>query len=502
MTRIPRKQSNHLAGITAGTLMLSAFLSQPVAADPTDLFGSTELARSIAPKSGAASKGKVLIASSDVSSPEAGVQLIMRILELGGGPKIAEKLKRQAAMTPQIVADNQFASNSGSNFMNQAQFMPQAQSPVDPAIAIRPPATNERTKSKVASKALIPPPPMLALKQQGGGSYRGALDMISAHEEIYDSRAAAKGLQVHNNAKARVAAARFTYGQNGYAPVGGVAGEPTSASASHSGRGLAQLGRQANKLYGLTQALANAEQQVRKTEEAREDNVGDSQAVDKKVITITGPVRGSTVLSKLGQVTEYGGADLYSRTRSADDAVVAKDVEVAKPANTPASYPTTKEYPQQPVRRPGPVQIAYMPPSTVTGITGLRLGASEFQVSSFLNGKGPVAKKSVKGWKVWSLSDPESKKTTLQIYARNGVVEAVRIFDEDFVPEGLGINLSDDLKKVKEKFGEAIMLNEPSASGSKEYVYPVSQVSFQIARSSAKGCPAKTVKSMLLFQFL
>jgi hypothetical protein len=79
----------------------------------------------------------------------------------------------------------------------------------------------------------------------------------------------------------------------------------------------------------------------------------------------------------------------------------------------------------------------------------------------------------------------------------------MRIFDASLMPSDLGVALGDKLTAVKSKFGEpAFLISEPnvareSATAGLNYVYPISQVSFEIARPSKKG--SLQVVSMLLF---
>jgi hypothetical protein len=152
------------------------------------------------------------------------------------------------------------------------------------------------------------------------------------------------------------------------------------------------------------------------------------------------------------------------------------------------------------------MHVAYLPPQLVSGIPGLRLGVPEAQVESYLRSKGIITKQKYNGWNVWSLQN-NSRKTLLQIYLRNGIVEAFRVFDQAYVPEGLGVALNDKLETMKKKFGEPqFTLAEPTNTaggtipGKKNYVYPVNQVSFQLARE-APSDPV-LVKSLLLFQFI
>ena len=145
-----------------------------------------------------------------------------------------------------------------------------------------------------------------------------------------------------------------------------------------------------------------------------------------------------------------------------------------------------------------PIEIALLPPSVVTGIPLVRLGTSENETNKVLAGKGSLNKTQVNDWSVWSLQKPGNDDVSLQIYTRNGQVEAMRIFDSSLISPDFGVKLGDDLGTVKHKFGEpAFKLSEPQSRGGQNYVYPISQVSFQLAYSSKTTAPK--VVSLLIF---
>ncbi len=153
-----------------------------------------------------------------------------------------------------------------------------------------------------------------------------------------------------------------------------------------------------------------------------------------------------------------------------------------------------------------PLQVAFLPPSTVHGINGLPLGASENETAAFFKNRGNLARTVISGWKVWTLFD-RNQTPLLQVYLRNGRTEAFRIFSQSYVPAGLGVSISDELPSMKGKFGEpAFILEEPGAKTqtrpivAKNYVYPVSQVSFQLVRTGPGSSPQ--VLSLLLFRYL
>jgi len=144
------------------------------------------------------------------------------------------------------------------------------------------------------------------------------------------------------------------------------------------------------------------------------------------------------------------------------------------------------------------IEIALLPPSVVTGIPLVRLGTSESETNRALAGKGQLNKTKINDWSVWSLQKPGNDEVSLQIYSRNGQVEAIRIFDSSLISHDFGVKLGDALGTVKQKFGEpAFILSEPQSRGGQNYVYPISQVSFQLAYTSKTTAPK--VVSLLIF---
>lgn len=144
------------------------------------------------------------------------------------------------------------------------------------------------------------------------------------------------------------------------------------------------------------------------------------------------------------------------------------------------------------------IEIALLPPSVVTGIPLVRLGTSEQETNKALSGKGAINKTKVNDWSVWSLQKPGADEVSLQIYTKNGQVQAIRIFDSSLISPDFGVKLGDDLGTVKQKFGEpSFILSEPQSRGGQNYVYPISQVSFQLAYTSKTTAPK--VVSLLIF---
>ncbi len=143
--------------------------------------------------------------------------------------------------------------------------------------------------------------------------------------------------------------------------------------------------------------------------------------------------------------------------------------------------------------------IALLPPNVVTGIPLVRLGISQSQASSALQAIGNMKQQKVNNWTVLSWQRPQAKgSTALQLYIRHGLLDAMRIFEPSLIAADFGVTLGDSLSTVKEKFGEpAFILGEPSPGAGQNYIYPISQVAFQLARPAPDQSPR--VVSVLIF---
>lgn len=143
--------------------------------------------------------------------------------------------------------------------------------------------------------------------------------------------------------------------------------------------------------------------------------------------------------------------------------------------------------------------IALLPPNVVTGIPLVRLGTSEMQASSALQAIGNMKQQKLNKWTIWSWNRPQNKAgTSIQLYMRNGLLDAMRIFDSSLIGADFGVTLGDSLAKVKERFGEpAFILQEPGPGAGQNYIYPISQIGFQLARPKPSEQPR--VVSVLIF---
>lgn len=157
--------------------------------------------------------------------------------------------------------------------------------------------------------------------------------------------------------------------------------------------------------------------------------------------------------------------------------------------------------------------VAYLPPSTLRGISGLPLGSSEKDTLAYLKSRGKFKTAESHGWRVYSLNSVQGN-VALQAYIRGGKLEALRVYNADYLPASLGVSIESDLSTMKSKFGEpSFVLDEPTANNTlhgkankgaapaaKNYVYPLSQVGFQLARPATGASPQ--VMSVLFFRYL
>jgi hypothetical protein len=210
--------------------------------------------------------------------------------------------------------------------------------------------------------------------------------------------------------------------------------------------------------------------------------------------------------------TAAGGAVTVRDYRQAPTTIASASLPAAAPAMAPAQQ---SPFMPPPVLTDGPAnahfnninnslkqktEIALLPPNVITGIPLVRLGSSAIDANRALTSvKGNKLKQqSINGWTVYVLHKANSPEPAMQVYVRHGLVEALRIFDNAFIAPDFGVQLNDDVSLVKAKFGEpAFMQDEPECPAAKNYVYPISQVSFELTRPA--NSPSPKVVSVLIF---
>jgi len=144
------------------------------------------------------------------------------------------------------------------------------------------------------------------------------------------------------------------------------------------------------------------------------------------------------------------------------------------------------------------MEIAFLPPTIIGGMIGVRLGTSERDLDKTIFSFGSVQKELVRGWRVWSVREPKTANTRLQVFSRHGLVEAIRVFDPLLLRSEFGVTIGDELSRVKQKFGEpAFILTESAATVTQNYIYPMSQIGFQIAQKKPGTTPL--IMSIVVF---
>lgn len=424
--------------------------------------------------------------------PEAGVKLLIGILKrIGNTPQIAMQQAQQNRIRAEL--------NQSNKLFNQ--------NVTDPALAIRPRESNFRAKKRVRKTM---------------ERYEGA------------SKVAGKKLAYYRPGPSGSDAA------SSYSPVARGRGNIRTYGSLSKDSEL-RLKKSAEKLYNLSNALSNLQR--------RDTNsfVQSQQKRNRQIISANNksqlaPSKGLLIANspKIVDYTKHKQTRFDKAKAGIGGARgIAADEDFAeeqKQLDQPAYFKHLKEYTKneasmsQPLparerelddsikqdsayrstfgRRASPVHLAYMPPNLFSGVPGLRLGASKSSVQRFMNKHGSIEKTKFGTWDVWVLKNKKTGRTSLQVYMRNGIVEAFRIFDSQFVPSRIKVSLETTLESMKEKFGEpAFILNEPRIDkhtwgrGIKNYVYPISQVSFQLARGNSKDKSIK-IRSMFLFKFL
>ncbi|MDZ4832712.1 MAG: hypothetical protein SGJ27_02810 [Candidatus Melainabacteria bacterium] len=493
--------------ITASSLAIG--FNQPVNSAPT---GSGSKPNAIAK-----STGKMKLAQHG-APPEAGVQLLMGILHRIGSEPLVAYGKKNDSRLEEVGSKSAFLGNA-----------------VDPAFVIRPQQQHvlaKRERSAGRAQEQTQSEQLLAMLPKKQSELQRAAD-----------KEWGKGISPQDEGSLMGIA------NMGNAPPSGLA---TKQRADRRPEAQPNLKTSINKLYTITKFVEDITARGASPSGAAADSMSvadadaEAPAEESRVIR-TGSRSMGNRISNAPRIDEFSAGKTQSYNspgQSAFDARKAgiisipggsapefddnkKDAESTsgttymKPEN-PGLYKSIKEYGSPSAPEPlaekkakpliaagygggSGVAVAYIPPQLVAGIPGLRLGVPEAAVDAYLKGKGTVHRQQVNGWKVSSLTSPSTGKTALQVYLRHGTVQAFRVFDPAFVPDGLGVNLHGKLTSMKKKFGQQqFILDEPSsdsaAPGARNYVYPVNQISFQLARSTPKDQP--TVQSLLLFQFL
>ena len=488
----------------------------------------------------------------EFSRAESGVKLLVGIFaRLGNEPQLALKSENRLLASsknkPGFDRDSQSqllaaAQSNATNYQSRnSQFANSINNQyTDPALAIRPRAVSRKS----ASDKFIPIQGVtIAMAPQKKTFYKG-----ESHDEKRDERGSAAG---QGGAPPQAEGYRSDADSSGSvrsrddSPVKIFAGPSSTSNALPVGSNektyIREFGKAANA--PAAPAIANYGRSLEKGINIIEEPLGISrrQIQEKAEETANGIIRPTEQPGLFKYVREHkkeapkdspkenlrdsfkDSKDLAFGGQSAAGAL--DQLNESKPTNkqklksaklqnsTPVSIVSENEMTLEAQQDGSPLQVAFLPPSTVHGINGLPLGATEAETAKFFKNRGNLSRSFISGWKVWTLLDAQQA-PILQVYLRNGRTEAFRIFNQSYVPAGLGVAINDELPSMKGKFGEpSFILEEPgikqqSASQSatqsativaKNYVYPVSQVSFQLVRN---GPSSPHIHSLLLFRYL
>jgi len=249
----------------------------------------------------------------------------------------------------------------------------------------------------------------------------------------------------------------------------------------HSVSNLMQTTKQLSELSQANDSYSSMRTYAKSKRDMRED---------RTVATLPGgPViqeYGSSPTEKISGAKDLSGADQSVRIADGD----MSDASPLMIPDQPAQYRIMRNQ-----------LLALLPPSVVSGIPLARLGATEQELTAALS-KRTAQKQKIEDWTVWTIKGTNDHAAGVQLYLRHSVVEAIRVFQPYYLGEDVGIKIGDDLLTVKRKFGEpALILPEPDFAGkhsaSQNYVYPISHVAFQLARSQVQ--PSPQVISVLIF---
>lgn len=470
---------------------------------------------------------------------ESGIKLLMGIFSrLGSEPQLALKneLRSQEAVVAQATKEAQFAAAASSN--------------TDPALAIRPQSSRRLTVGRAVMNKTIPVEPMtIAMAKKADNRFVAADE--GAAGNFKDQAGAAGGLeQVNIPVLAQTESDLKARQKPQLQGISYLAGSTTSniipnqdkthlreLSQADDARAKVENKRSRDKEEESEQGYNGI---IRPTEqpglfkyvrehskdlpkeapapaaspptaaELGRERMDELQALPPPVVASAKSVRGSLQHAQTGwykSKREYTEPAASAGMRStASGVTVVGALGTASRFNLAQGKLTKQTVAAKPGIVPPPPVIAFLPPSTIRGITGLPLGSSDAETAAFLKGKGQVKATSSQGWKVYTLTDKYGA-TALQAYLRNGRIEAMRVFSGPYLPVNLGVTIEDELSNMKSKFGEpSFILDEPkigqtgAAMPAKNYIYPLSQVGFQLARPQGGGAPK--VLSVLLFKYL
>jgi len=433
---------------------------------------------------------------SHVSPPLAGIRLLEDIFQkMHSLPQLAMNSK----MTPLLAYQNQAAN---SNFQ---------QSLTDPNLTIRPRQTSRRMKT--AERGITPIDDRPVVKDFREASDGSVLKQDSSR--AINAPVAAAMPQSMSAGRA----ARF-YGAPMEVPIldeeHAAAFKPMSAAVQH----LYGITNQMQKAQSVADALssANSDTAAKKVAAMRATSLARAQDKSTYRSVAISPniteIRTESHEARTRDLTpaaapmgamrqdEFSAGGAGPALQGATSSTIPSPMQDQKELilDQPGIYKYMHEYAKNKAPQSKPTEIAMNAPNVVTGIPLVHLGSLASDAKSALASRYKVREQQMEGWTVCTGSKPHNSDAAIQLYLKHGMVEAMRVFDRSLLSGELGVGLGDNLQAMKSQFGEpAFIIHEPTPSASpsgQNYVYPISQVCFQLSRS---GKDAPRVVSVLIF---
>jgi hypothetical protein len=328
----------------------------------------------------------------------------------------------------------------------------------------------------------------LSTAQQQAGRSRSATTFYNAPREV---QIMDNGVNLRGATRAKAAQAPAAY--NAYQPPD--LGTATGRLAGFASK-LQQL-QSSQNMDDLSRAVAD--QREMRDQKAAERTAYKKEAPPPPLA----PMIAASTPAKRSSKMKASKLDRAEERFDKDAAANEEDAELEKSAGyrgMHANYYAGNNWRRNQLKvAMGEPGIAALPPNVVTGIPSVRLGISESQAAVALNSRGTTKHDVVDKWTVlsWQRST-QNNLTALQLYVRNGQLDAMRIFDPSLMAPDFGVSMGADLAQVKERFGEpAFILPEPGPGAGQNYIYPISQVGFQLSRPTPDSQPR--VMSVLIF---
>jgi hypothetical protein len=471
----------------------------------------------------------------------AGIPSITRIPPPIAGIKLLEDIFQRMHSLPQLAMNKVSPQLIAMNQQVQQQAMFSPKPAIDEALAIKPSQKSKAAPMKIAMASRKEAMPIDMLDREvasysaGKGSFandKSDLDEFPVRGALMRNQGfggaagggGAKNMGLANTAAGAVAMGGLTKSMQERmdAAIQAKPSLPSGVTIAEGHPGLQSMSNAVSRLYNAAQPMQNAmrnfdgvpqeefkqkkksQTQLASNEKREVDRARRSNAEPLRVAQYSGP----QLMKDARQMAAAPAAPVSSAVSRDDEFAADSPAPSASPyvsnysngqslKNDPSFYKYTREYGDAGKSRP---LVAMNAPNVINGIPLVRLGALAPEAESMLRSTYAIREQQVEGWTVCTGTKPRSSETAVQLYIKHGMVEAMRVFDPNLIAGELGVRLGDNVQALKSRFGEpAFLIREPSSNSAagQNYVYPISQVSFQLSRVGRTAPP--TVVSVLIF---